>query len=115
MLCLIVAGTAIAVTSLYPRLQLPRVVGEGSNLVYHGAACSILVILGGMLRYRLRWVAGAVLVYSTLVEGLQYFVPGREVHLSDLAANVVGILTGLVIVALWRCRQAVREISNHDI
>ncbi len=108
-LSLILPGTAIAIASLYPRLQLSWVVVEGFDLVFHGAAYGSLVILGGMLWRRLHWVAIAVLVYSTLLEGLQYFVPGREVHLSDLAANVVGILAGLAIVALWRGQQAVRE------
>ncbi len=107
-LSLILAGTAVAVASLYPRLQLPGV-GEGGDLVFHGAACGTLVIIGGMLWRRLRWVAVAVLLYATLLEALQYFVPGREVYLSDLAANLVGILAGLAIVALWRRRQVVRE------
>ena len=108
-LSLILAGTAIAVASLYPNLQLPGV-GEGFDLVFHGGAYGTLVILGAKLRYRLRWVGVAVLLYATLLEGLQYFVPAREVHLSDLAANVVGILAGLAIVALWhRHSSAVRE------
>ena len=105
-LSLILAGGAIAVASLYPRLQLqlPWVVGEGNDLISHGAAYGVLVILGGILGRRLRWVAVAVLLYSTLLEGLQYFVPGREAQLSDLAANAVGALAGLAIMALWRKR-----------
>ncbi len=51
-----------------------------------------------MPRRRPRWVA---VLYATLLEVFQYFAPGREVHLSDWAANVVGIFAGLVIVALW--------------
>ncbi len=107
----ILAGTAIGVASLYPRLQLPGV-GEGFDLVFHGAAYGVLVILGGMLWRRLCWVAVAMLVYSTLLEGLQYFVPGREFYLSDLAANMVGILAGLAIAALWRRQYAVREPND---
>ena len=106
-LSLILAGTAIAGASLYPRLQLPGV-GGGFDLVVHGAAYGVLVILGGMLWRRLRWVAVAVLLYSTLLEGLQYFVPGREFHLSDLAANAIGVFAGLAIMALWRSLQGVR-------
>ena len=107
---LILAGTVIAVASLTPRLHLPG--GAGLDLAFHGAAYGTLVILGGMLRHRLRWVAVAVLLYSTLLEGLQYFAPGREVHLSDLAANVIGILAGLAIVALWRRQQPVLELED---
>ena len=107
-LSLILAGTAIAVASLTPRLQLPGV-GEGFDLVFHGAACGTLVIIGGMLWRRLRWVSVALLLYATLLEALQYFVPGRDIFFSDLAANLVGILSGMAIVALWRRRQVVRE------
>ena len=104
----------IAVASLYPTdgVELPWGDVEGDDLVLHGVAYGVLVILGGMLWRRLRWVAVATLVYSTLLEGLQYFVPGREVHLSDLAANVVGILAGLAIVVLWRSQQAGRKLDN---
>ncbi len=110
-LSLILAGAVIAVAALYPRLQLPGV-REGLDLVFHAAAYGTLVILGGMPARRPRRVAVAVLVYSTLLEGLQYFVPGRQVDPLDLAANVAGILAGLAIVALWRRQQAVRELDD---
>ncbi len=113
-LSLVLAGTAIAVASLYPTDSVPLPWGdvEGDDLVLHGTAYGVLVILGGMLWRRLRWVAVATLVYSTLLEGFQYFVPEREVHLSDLAANVVGVFAGLAIVALWRSQQAVPELDD---
>ena len=108
---LILAGTAIAIASLYPRLQLPGV-GKGFDLGFHGAAYGVLVILGGIRWRRMRWVAVAVFVYSTLLEGLQYFVPGRQFFLSDLAANMVGILAGLAIVAIWHRQQGGRELDD---
>ncbi len=113
-LSLILAGTVIAVPSLYPTDNVPLPWGEveGDDLVLHGVAYGVLVILGGMLWRRLRWVAVATLAYSTLLEGFQYFVPEREVHLSDLAANVVGIFAGLAIVVLWRSRLAGRKLDN---
>jgi len=103
-LSLILAGTAIAVASLYPRLQLPGG-GEGFDLGFYG----VLVILGGILGRELHWVAVAVLLSATLLEGLQYFVPGRQFFLSDLAANVGGILADLAIVALCRSRPLLPE------
>ncbi len=108
---LILAGAVIAVAALYPRLQLPGV-RDGFDLVFHAAAYGTLVILGGMLARRPRRVAVAVLVYSTLLEGIQYFVPGRQVDPLDLAANAAGILTGLAIVALWRRWRGVRELGD---
>ena len=117
MLSLILAGTAIAIASLYPSLQLPGI-GEGFDLGFHGAAYGVLVILGvilgGILWRRLHWVAVVLLLYSTLLAGLQEIVPGRESHLSDLAANALGILAGLAIVALWRSQQGVPEPNDKD-
>ncbi len=103
-LSLILACTAIAIASLYPRLQLqlPWGAGESNDLISHGAAYGGLVILGGILGLRLRWVALVVLLYSTLLEGLQHFVPGREFFFFDLAANVAGILVGLAAMTPWR-------------
>ncbi len=111
---LILAGTAIAVASLYPIDSVPLPWGdfEGDDLVLHGVAYGVLVILGGMLWRRLRWVAVAVLAYSTLLEGFQNFVPEREVHLSDLAANMVGVFAGVAIVVLWRSQQAGRKLDD---
>ncbi len=104
------AGMAIAVASLSLHLRPPG--GAGIDLVFHGAAYGTLVILGGMLRRRLRWVAGTVLVFGALLEGFQFFVSGREAQLSDLTANVVGVLAGLVIVAFWRSQLAVPELED---
>jgi len=113
-LSLVLVGTVIAVASLYPTNSMPLPWGdfEGDDLVLHGAAYGVLVVLGGMLWPRLPWVAVIVLVYSTALEGFQYFGPEREVHLSDLTANVVGILAGLVIVVRWRNQQAERKLDN---
>ena len=103
-LSFILACTVIGVASLYPRLQLqlPWGADESNDLISHGAAYGGLVILGGILGLRLRWVALVVLFYSTLLEGLQQFVPGREFFLSDLAANLAGTLVGLAAMTLWR-------------
>ena len=54
----------------------------------------------------------AVLLNATLLERLQYLVPGREVHLSDLARSLLGILAGLAIMALRRGQQPVSELDD---
>ena len=104
----------IVVTALQPTPSLRPPWGDfkGADLVSHGVAYGFLVILGGILWHRLRWVGLSVLVFSTLLEGLQYYVPQREFFLSDLAANVAGILVGLMIVAFWRSQQAGRKLDD---
>ena len=108
-LCIILAATVIIVTALQPTPSLWPPWGDfkGADLVSHGVAYGFLVILGGILWRRLRWIVLSVLVFSTLLEGLQYFVPMREFFLSDLAANLVGVIVGLAIVAFLRRQQAV--------
>ena len=34
-------------------------------------------------------------IYGTIVEALQYWVPGRNIDLLDLVANVLGCLAGM--------------------
>jgi hypothetical protein len=48
----ILAGTAIAIALLTPRLQLPRF-GEGFDLGFRDATYGFLVIIGGILWRRL--------------------------------------------------------------
>ena len=43
-----------------------------------------------------------VVLYGLLIEGLQYFVPGREVSLLDALANLSGIVSAVLIMALLR-------------
>ncbi|MGI9542134.1 MAG: VanZ family protein [Cyclobacteriaceae bacterium] len=44
----------------------------------------------------LRILAYCVL-YGTVVEGLQYWVPGRNIDLLDLIANLLGCLGGMLL------------------
>ncbi len=39
----------------------------------------------------------AILLYAAAMEGLQHFVPPREPHWLDYAANVIGVIAGGVI------------------
>lgn len=43
-----------------------------------------------------------LLAYSTAIECLQYFLPTRSFSLMDIAANLSGLLLGLVIFELIR-------------
>ena len=43
------------------------------------------------------WVLAYCVLYGTFVEGLQYWVPGRNIDFLDLIANVLGCLGGLLL------------------
>ena len=53
-----------------------------------------------------------MLLYLTLLEGFQHFVPGRTSHFIDLTANTIVVLARLAVVALWRSQQDVRMADN---
>ena len=99
-LSLVTVMLSIAVAAVYPNMRVPW--ATYSDFWAHAAAYGILVVIASQLEYPLSEVAGAGMFYSTLLEGLQYLVPGRVVSATDLAANTLGILVGLGIVTLWR-------------
>jgi VanZ family protein len=47
------------------------------------------------------WLFYGVL-FAACTEAVQYVLPYREYNVSDLAANVIGIFVGIVIIALYR-------------
>lgn len=42
-----------------------------------------------------------ILVFGALMEGLQWYIPGRSVEGLDFAANILGAFAGLIFAALW--------------
>jgi hypothetical protein len=80
--------------------ELPRVDLLGhAGLFWVGARLAVAALLDTPRTVRrVRLVAASVALYSGVLEALQYFVPGRAVQVSDLAANLLGAL--LVATAL---------------
>lgn len=54
----------------------------------------------------LRLAAPAVLIFSTVTEFSQHFVPGRHASWFDLLANYLGILTAVLLIQLFTRLQA---------
>ena len=46
-------------------------------------------------------LAGGLAVFGAMIEGIQAFIPHREASLGDEAANVLGILVGLGLLAVF--------------
>jgi len=53
------------------------------------------------LHEALRLAAPAVLIFSTVTEFSQHFVPGRHASWFDLLANYLGVLTAVVLIQCW--------------
>ena len=92
---LIIAG------SLMPAAQIPDT--GLSDKLGHALAYGILTVLGlyAYARHPLSVLAG-VFSLGLALEGLQYLTPTRTFEWLDVAANGVGIVLGLAIVAVSR-------------
>ena len=51
-----------------------------------------------------------ILVYSSIIEYGQSFIPGREMSIEDIAANALGILLFICIVPLLKNLNAYRML-----
>jgi membrane associated rhomboid family serine protease len=91
----------VAGLALYPNLQLPepQLTSGFTDKIYHVLGCALLVFLatrGWCLNFRLARLA---LPLSPGLELIQWIVPGRGVHVSDMMANLVGV--GSALLVLW--------------
>lgn len=70
----------------------------------HLLAYFILTVNTGLLFSKNKWwlTALSVFAFSALLEYLQGFVPGRTVDWKDLAANAGGVLTGVLVLFLFK-------------
>ncbi len=94
----------VTVLALFPHLQLP----EPSALqgyfdkVGHVLAFVAIALLGAGAWPR-RWsLIGGLVCYAVILELLQRFSAGREVHIADALANLVGLVIGLGLVMARR-------------
>ncbi len=94
---------AVGVLSLLPQTAPP---GGGVDLALHALTYAGLMVLF-FLAFRRPW-PGAVglLVYSSLLEVLQTYVPERNGSLEDVAANAAGIGIVVLIGVFFRLRRA---------
>src|SRR3712207_4530029 len=97
-----VAVTAVLILTLLPLPDVPGLLGN--DKLQHGAAFMALAMLGSF-----GWpgqapsIALGLLFFGALVEGVQGFpMVGRDRSLLDLAADAVGIVTGLALA--WFAR-----------
>ncbi len=98
----VLAG-AVGILSILPQTAPP---GGGVDLPLHALTYGGLMVLFAMA-FRRPWLGAAgLLVYSSLIEGVQAFVPGRQGSLEDVAANAAGIGVVVLVGVFYRLRRA---------
>ena len=108
---------AVAVLSLMPGRHVPDV--NVSDKIKHFAAFTMLAFWFGsiLVRRDLPWIVLALLAFGGAIELAQEAMPwGRRAEWSDVVADGIGILAGLVLAftplgrwALWLERLAGRK------
>ena len=94
----------VAAASLQPDLSLPeaRPLAGFQDLVLHVCAYATICLLAGLAFGRLVFAGLISFAISAGLEYLQLLFPPREVHISDLLANLLGVLCGLFVLVCAR-------------
>ena len=98
----------VTVLALYPRLQLPDLSAlQGYfDKIGHVLAFVALAFLGASAWPRQRSLIGGLVCFAVILELSQWLSAGREVHVADALANLVGLATGLGLVMMRRHTRA---------
>ncbi len=90
--------TVITVLSLRPLSQLPAV--PGSDKIHHFIAYGVLMLPTALRKPKYWLMIGVFFVcWSGVIELLQPYV-NRYCEFKDLAANVIGLISGLLVARL---------------
>jgi len=93
----------LSLQSVSTSINLPTSATDGSDKVVHFLAYGVLgfTLVRGfevLLKRYVVWSLIIGVVYSGLSEWIQSYIPGRSASLSDLIANVLGVI---VCVLFW--------------
>ncbi len=97
-----VLAAVVGVLSLLPQTAPP---GGGVDLVLHALTYGGLMALFAGAFHQVWLGAVGLLVYSSLIEVSQGFVPGRLGSMEDVAANMAGIGIAILIGMYLRTRR----------
>ncbi len=98
----------VTVLALYPRLQLPdpSALQGYFDKIGHVIAFVALAFLVASAWPLQRSLIGGLVCYAVILELSQWFSAGREVHVADALANLVGLVIGLGLVTMRRRTRA---------
>ncbi len=72
----------------------------GGDKLWHVLAFGLLGLTGAVAfpkGHRLLMVIVGLIIFGLVIEFVQFIMPGRSAHLSDIIANLVGLSSGLVL------------------
>lgn len=95
-------GGIVAALSLSP--SMPSQIHYASDKVEHMAAYAVLCFLAmrGWSGTRFMFLIFlGVMFYGALMEGVQWYVPGRSMEALDALANCFGAFAGLIVASVW--------------
>ena len=106
---LVLLSIALVTLALFPDLDLPTLApsGEHTDVVYHVIGFLVVTMTAMAASGRIMVALATMAALAVLLEGLQWFVPGRRVYLIDAIASLTGV--GLswplcAVVTYWRRR-----------
>jgi VanZ family protein len=104
-------ATAIAFATLGPASQRPHLrLGQNGE---HALAFVLLGLAFGLAHTRNRSLTATfVIVFTGLIEVLQFWAPGRHARMTDFVVDALAASLGLVIAAAlgWKLRRAQRSL-----
>ena len=103
------AAWSIALLSPIPKETAKEILVTDDGLFFfakflHFAAYAFLMVLGGTqraLRNYWVWLIVVLVIHGEVTEYIQQFV-GRNMSVRDSLIDTAGVLTGALIVAIWR-------------
>lgn len=98
---LFVYVAVVIALSTYP---VPERIETGNDKVNHLAAFALFVILASVGYNKTPWwhIATAGLVLGVFIELIQMPIPSRSAEFLDVAADAAGIISGHIIIHIFR-------------
>lgn len=97
LVCVVIIVGGIAYLSLTPTDTITIGNDKISHFIAYGTLMSTAGLLAFPSRKNVLWTIILCALYGILIEIGQHFVPGRDMSIYDVFANVTGVLLGTLV------------------
>ena len=119
---LVVFYVLIAIAAVIPhgaKAQTVEVASIGLDKIFHfmGFACMAVFSLGagsGGPFWKKIVIVAWVLSFGVIIEGVQFYIPYRTFNPVDIAANLFGVLFGVLVNEAWCMKRDVHKIIRNS-